>query len=84
MRRPKRYYLSFVEEAVMNPEYEGFVGGRLEVYDGGPYAADEIRFLTSRRSDFYRLRDEYDMKEVGAAALEKARREIKKNFQEKP
>jgi hypothetical protein len=26
-----KYFLSFVEEAVMNPIYEGYVGGRLEI-----------------------------------------------------
>lgn len=77
MRVHKKYYLSFVEEAVNNPEFEGFVGGRLEVFEGGPYAAEEIRFLTNRLSEFYSFRDEYDGKEVGAATLEKVRRGIK-------
>lgn len=82
MKPARKYYLSFIEEGIMNPEYEGFVGGRLEVYDGGPYAAEEIRFLTNNLSGFYRFRDEYDMKEVNKATLEKVRREIKA-FQKK-
>ena len=77
MRPARKYYLSFIEEGVAAPEYEGFVGGRLEVFDGGHYAAEEIRFLTPHRSDFYRFRDEYDDKEVNKATLEKVRREIK-------
>ena len=81
--RAKKFFLSFVEEAVLNPAWEGYVGGRVEVHDGGSdtgYAVEEIRFLTNRLSEYYRLRDEYDFKEVGKARLDRLREEIGKNF----
>jgi len=44
-RKNKKYFLSFVEEAILNSDYFGCVGGRVEVYSGGSYADDEIRFF---------------------------------------
>jgi hypothetical protein len=44
-KKNKKYSLSFVEEAVLNSDYFGCVGGRVEVYSNGSYADDEIRFL---------------------------------------
>jgi len=32
-RSTKRYFFSVVEEAVMNPDYKGYSGGRIEVFD---------------------------------------------------
>jgi hypothetical protein len=84
MRQSKKYFISFVEEAVMNPDWAGYVGGRIEVSDVGSdtgYAAEEIRFFTKNRlSEFYRLRDEYDFKEINAAQLDRLRKEVAKNF----
>ena len=78
MRIAKKYFINFIEEAVMNPKYKGFVGGRVEIIpDGEHYASEEIRFFTNKLSDFYRIRDLYDFKEVGANKLEKMRRELK-------
>lgn len=40
----KRYIFSVIEEAIMNPEYQHFRGGSLEVYDNqdtGGYACYE-------------------------------------------
>ena len=74
----KKYFLSFIEEAVMNPDYEGYVAGRVEVYeaDAGEYAKEEIRFFTKKLSEFYRLRDTWDFKEVSAGKLEQLRKEL--------
>lgn len=44
----KRYFFSVVEECIMNSEYEGYRGGRVEVYDNesdSPYAIGEARFF---------------------------------------
>jgi len=73
------YFLSFVEEAVMNPNYEGYVGGRIEVYDNGsdnPYAIEEIRFFTKKLSAYHKLRDRYDFEDVTAKGLERLRKAI--------
>jgi hypothetical protein len=55
--------ISFVEEAVMNPKYEGFIAGRIEVYRKRPYADEEIRFFTKNQR-FARFRRKWDMKKV--------------------
>jgi len=44
-RKNKKYFLSFVEEAVLNSNYFGCFAGRVEVYSNGPYADNEIRFF---------------------------------------
>lgn len=44
----KKYFFSVVEEFVQNPDFKGFSGGRIEVYDrdsNSPYAMAEYRFL---------------------------------------
>jgi len=43
---------------------------------GEDYASEEIRFFTNKLSDFYRLRDELDFKEVSAGKLEQLRKEL--------
>ena len=48
MSKGKRYFFSVIEEAVMNPKYENFRGGRIEIYDRKDktrYACYEARFL---------------------------------------
>jgi hypothetical protein len=45
---PKRYFFSVVEECIMNSDYEGYRGGRIEVYDNqddSGYAIGEARFF---------------------------------------
>ena len=77
MWKNKKFFLSFIEEAVLNPDYEGYVGGRVEISETGEeYAKEEIRFFTNKLSDFYRLRDELDFKEVSAGKLEQLRKEL--------
>ena len=43
-----RYFLSVVEECIMNRTFDGFRAGRIEIYDekkDTPYAIDEARFM---------------------------------------
>lgn len=48
-----RYYVSFVEEGIMNQDYFGYVGGRCEVrVDEEQYAIKEYRYLTNKKSFF--------------------------------
>lgn len=47
MNKKKRYFLSVVEESVINPMFMGFRAGRIEVYDEentSGYAVAEYRF----------------------------------------
>ena len=73
------FFLSFVEEAVMNPDYAGHVGGRVEVYEIGSdsqYAIEEIRFFTNKQKEYYRLRERWDFEDVTAKGLERLRAKI--------
>lgn len=48
MAKKKRYFFSVIEEAVLNPKYDGWRGGRIEVYDRkdkSGYACYEARFF---------------------------------------
>ena len=48
MAKNKRYFFSVVEEMIMNPKYDGYRGGRIEVRDRkgkSDYACYEARFL---------------------------------------
>jgi len=47
-KKSKRYFISVVEEMIQNPDYFGYRGGRIEIYDNesdSPYAIYEARFL---------------------------------------
>jgi len=74
----KTFFLSFVEECVMDPAYFDYVGGRIEVYEIGSeqYAIEEIRFFTKKQKAFYRLREKWDFEEVTAKELERLRAKI--------
>jgi hypothetical protein len=74
----KTYFLSFVEECVMDPAYFEYVGGRIEVYEMGAdkYAIEEIRFFTKKLKEFYKLREKWDFEEVTAKELERLRKKI--------
>jgi hypothetical protein len=74
----KTYFLSFVEECILNPKWEGYVGGRIEVYEIGSekYAIEEIRFLTKKLKAYHKLRGRYDFEDVTAKGLERLRKKI--------
>lgn len=58
-------YLSFTEECIMNIDYAGYIGGRIEVYyPNEGYDRYELRFLTRKTRAFERFRFWYDGKSV--------------------
>lgn len=66
------YFLSFVEEAVMNPDpkYDDCIIFRIEVYNKHDvYAIDEIHCITTRREEYYKLRALFDMENVNQRQL---------------
>lgn len=80
---PDKYFLSFVEEAVMNPDYAGYVAGRIEVYPDdavNEYATEEVRFLTKDVEAFYAFRDKYDFEDVDKATLDLIRKTATEKF----
>jgi len=70
----KKIFISFIEECIMNPDYYGYVGGRIEVYRKGPYADEEIRFFTDKVEKFNAFRDAWDMKDVNEEELQTIRK----------
>jgi hypothetical protein len=58
-----KYMLSFVEEAIMNPDYQHLRGGRIEILsDDSPYSVEEIRFLLPPEI-YLRLRERLELME---------------------
>jgi hypothetical protein len=74
----KTYFLSFVEEGILNSDYFGYVGGRIEVYEVGleGYAIGEIRFLTKKQKEYHRLREKWDFEDATVKELERLRKKI--------
>jgi hypothetical protein len=65
----------------MNPNYEGYVGGRIEVSKPDDhFASEEIRFFTKNTEEFYKFREKWDMKEVTKGELEKIRQLVEEKF----
>jgi len=81
-KRNKEYTLSFVEEAIQDPKYRGWAGGRMEVLkpDESAYSVDEIRFFTLRNDKWVKFVEEYDFKKVNKAELNKVTKIIKDKF----
>ena len=89
----RKYFLNFVEEGIMNPQYAGYVGGRIEVFLherlGGKdsmntqYAVDEIRFFTNKLKEFFEFRDENDLRVVNSNELSRVVEIVKSDFHEK-
>ncbi len=80
----KNIFISFVEEAIMNPDYCGYIGGRIEVYrpedeDKG-YHSEEIRFLTNESERFNAFRDKWDMRKITQYDLNICRERVRLDF----
>ena len=83
IKKPKKYFLSFVEEGIFNPEYADCVGGRLEITDcddQSGYAETEVRFFTRKVDSFRAFREKWDMKDVGKARMEQVSDMLTEHF----
>jgi len=75
------YLLWFIEEAIFNPKYQNWAGGRMEVHTyEDEFAIDEIRFFAPRNDDWIKFIDEYDGKWVDKSTLDKIIKIIKGKF----
>ena len=76
-----KYFISFIEEGIFNPKYEGYVGGRCEIYAPGQeyYAIEEIRFFTKDKT-WYDFREKWDFKEVTKKKLDELRKIINEKY----
>ena len=76
----KRYFFSVVEEAIQNPDYFCYRGGRIEVYDNqskSNYGIAEYRFMIPE--EFINgFRETFDFKESDLPIMIKWDMEIKK------
>jgi len=73
MKQKKRYFYTFTEEMIMNREYDGYFGGRIEVYDRkseSPYAVYEGRVFLPREC-YSKFRECFDMLESDAGMMMK-------------
>jgi hypothetical protein len=76
-----KYYISFVEECVMNPLYLDYIGGRIEVYESNmPFSCREIRFFTKDIKKFNRFRALWDMKDITGKQLKWIENRVGKEF----
>lgn len=77
----KKYFISFVEEGIFNPDYRGYVAGRVEVsVEEEFYAVEEIRFLTNKRDEYYEFREKWDFKDVNQKELDEIRMTIEEKY----
>ena len=80
-----KYFISFIEEYVMNQLYEGYIGGRIEVYKpDDQFSNHEIRFFTKRIKTFRAFRESWDMKEITGKQLAYVEGKVKKEFYKFP
>jgi len=82
----KTFYLNFVEEFVLNPDYEGYRAGRVEIFQEtpqeSPYAIDEYRFFYPREKEkaFDIFRDKWDFKSLNEEELIKFKEFLQKEY----
>jgi len=76
-----KYHLSFVEEGILNEAYQGWTGGRVEVFiDSEVYNIEEMRFLTLCDKNWIDFREEYDGENVDEQTLNIIRDTVRKKF----
>jgi len=78
-----KYFISFIEEGIMNPKYYDYIGGRIEVcLQESNFNIEEIRFFTKDKNGFNHLRELWDWTSIEEDELEDLREIIIDNYQE--
>ena len=69
----RRYYISFIQEMIMDPQFSGYIAGRLETCNGmlSPYSIEEQRIITRDVEDFYKDLDKVEWKDSTLKKLNK-------------
>ena len=69
----RRYYISFTQEMIMNPDYKGYLAGRLEICNGilSPHSIEEQRIFTKDTGNFYKDLDKIEWKDSTLKKLNK-------------
>lgn len=77
------YWLSFVEEGIMNPEYRECTGGRIEIWTyTSQWAIKEIRWLTYKKDQFYQFRETWDGVYLNLKWLKRIEVVVRQRFQD--
>ena len=80
----KWYFISFVEEGILNPDYKGYIGGRVEIWTQlSQYDIDEWRFLTKDQEGYSHLREKYDFKNMSWFELRRFKKKVNKFYEQK-
>lgn len=75
------YTITFTEEVVRNPIYEGCIAGRIEVYDDeSRYNIGEMRVLTKKVKEFENWIEKYEEKKISDNELDKVYSIVKKKY----
>ena len=77
----KKYFISFVEECVLNPDFAGCIGGRVEItWEDDNWPCAELRFLTKKIEQFEQFREQWDFKVVTQDELGRIEASLKTMF----
>ena len=82
-KKTATYFVSFVGEMIQNPEYDGYVAGRVEITpeDGrSAYPTEEVRYFTKCSKEWEKFADTYDFCSLDAAKLKRMKATIKSKF----
>lgn len=69
----RRYYISFTQEMIMDPQFNDYIAGRLETCNGmlSPHSIEEQRIFTRDIGDFYKDLDKIEWKDSTLKKLNK-------------
>ena len=69
----RRYYISFTQEMIMDPQFSDYIAGRLETCNGmlSPYSLEEQRVFTRDIRNFYNDLDKVEWKDSTLKKLNK-------------
>lgn len=77
----KKYWLNFIEEGIMNPLANEYIGGRIEVFDyDHEFDIDEIRFFTKKVAEFNKFRNKYELKDVTSDELNNIKQTVAERY----
>lgn len=81
--KDKKYFVSFVEEGIMNSDYYDCVGGRVEIMDNETgKTINEIRFLTRHTIEFSMFRNIIDFERYDGQRIRNIIEYIQVRFQD--
>lgn len=79
----RRYYISFTQEMIMDPQFSDYIAGRLEICNGmlSPYSLEEQRVFTRDIGNFYVDLDKVEWKDSTLKKLNKRLKNFDKYYE---